>query len=211
MRKMGLAACGLLFLQGGFAETLQWDASGYSQEVTRCDLAATHGSDPNAVAPGVSQEEMDFVSAIEACEAAVSVDPDNPRLRYQLARVYTYSGQAAKGGPHMEVAVAAEYPQALFVSGYMQYLGIYAAATDACEAGSLLRRSAQYGRRAGQIGFTRYALDGGFDECDGLVDPSELWGFLASAAESGGDYYQTMLIGMLQKELEAKWSATSVE
>ena len=204
MKKL-IAICGLLAFAGVSAETLEWDASKYSQEITPCDLAATHPLDPNRVAPGVSQAEMNLPSAAAACEAAVAADPENPRLQYLLARVYTYSGQTERGWPHMEVAVAAEYPQALFVSGYMQHLGMSPNERNACTAGRLIRRSAEYGRRAGRIGFVRYALDGGFDECEGLVDPAELRDFLAVAAESTGDYYQTMLIGMLRKEVETKW------
>ena len=203
-----LAICGLLAFAGASAESLEWDASKHSQEITPCDLAATHPLDPNRVAPGVSQAEMNFPSAIAACEAAVAADPQNPRLQYQLARVYTYRGQTERGWPHMEVAVAAEYPQALFVSGYMQHLGLSPADTDACTAGRLIRRSAVYGRHAGRIGFVRYALDGGFDECEGLVDAAQLRDFLAAAAEATGDYYQTMLIGMLRKEIEEKWPET---
>lgn len=199
------AVCGLLAFGGISAETLEWDESKYSREVTACDLATAHPADPNKVVPGVSQAEVNFPSAIAACEAAVAADPDNPRLQYQLARVYTYSGQTAKGWPHMEAAVAAEYPQALFVSGYMQYLGRSDTSADVCRAGRLLRRSAEYGRLAAQVGFARYALQGGFDGCEGLVEAAELREFLGAAAESTGDYYRTMLIGMLQKEVEARW------
>lgn len=204
MKKL-IAVCGLLAFGGISAEPPVWDASQYSQDVTACDLATAHPLDPNKVAPGVSQADMNFPGAIAACEAAVAEDPGNPRLRYQLARVYTYSGQTGKGWPHMEAAVAAEYPQALFVSGYMQYLGYSDTGADVCRAGRLLRRSAEYGRLAGQVGFPAYALDGGFDGCEGLVEPAELRVFLAAAAESGDDYYRTMLIGMLQKEVETRW------
>lgn len=200
-----IAVCGLLAFGGISAETLEWDASPYSQDVTPCDLATAHPLDPNKVAPGVSQADMNFPSAIAACEAAVAEDPGNPRLRYQLARAYTYSGQTGKGWPHMEAAVAAEYPQALFVSGYMQYLGYPDTGGHACRAGREIRRSAEYGRLAAQVGFARYALDGGFDGCDGLVVKSEMLEFLAAAAESTDDFYRIMLIGMLQKEIEARF------
>ena len=110
-----------------------------------------HGSDANAVAPGVSQDEMDFPRAIEACEAAVAADPDNPRLQW---------------------------------------------------------RAAQYGRLAGQIGYARYALDGEFNECEPTVVPNELKGFLATAAASTSNYYQTMLIEMLQKQADEMWPET---
>ena len=203
--KKWIAVCGLLAFGGISADRLQWDASKYSQEVTPCDIATAHPSDPDKVAPGVSQAEMNFPGAIAACEAAVAEDPDNPRLRYQLARAYTYSGQTGKGWPHMEAAVAAEYPQALFVSGYMQYFGRSDTGADVCRAGRLLRRSAEFGRLAAQIGFAHYALDGGFEGCEGLVDPAEMLEFLAAAAEATDDYYRTMLIGMLRKEIEARF------
>ncbi|MCY4157548.1 MAG: polysaccharide lyase 6 family protein [Gammaproteobacteria bacterium] len=203
MKKL-IAVCGLLAFGGISAETLEWDASPYSQDATPCDLAAAHPLDPNKAAPGVSRAEMSFPAAIAACEAAVAEDPGNPRLRYQLARVYTYSGQTGKGWPHMEAAVAAEYPQALFVSGYMQYLGYANTGEDVCGAGRLIRRSAEYGRLAAQVGFVRYALDGGFDRCEGLVEPAEMLDFLAAAADSTNDYYPTMLIGMLRKEIDSR-------
>lgn len=204
-RPVLLALFGAFFLAEASADTLQWDASPWSQEVTPCDLAAAHGADPDAIAPGVSQDGMDLAQAAEACEAAVAADPDNPRLRYQLARVYVYSGHPDKAEPHWEVPLAAEYPQALFVRGYMLVLASDAGSPDACTAEGLLRRSAQYGRLAAQIGYARYALDGKFDGCDPAVGPAALQSFLAAALASGSDYYRSMLIAMLQTEATAKW------
>ena len=205
MRTSCLAVCGLLLAAGASAETLEWDTSTYSQKVTPCDIEASHGDDPYSVAPGVSQQEMDFAGAAEACEAAVAADPANPRLRYQLARVYGYSGQGEKAYPHREAAIAADYPQALFVNGYLHFLGINKARKDICRAGSLFRRSAQYGRLAGQVGFTRYALDGVFEGCDVTIDPRELMTFLQAAEKTNTGYYESMLIGMLKQEINARW------
>ena len=205
MKAICIATCGLLLAVGGWAETLEWDTSTHSRKVTPCDIEASHGDDPYSVAPGVSQQEMDYDRAIAACEAAVAADPGNPRLRYQLARVYGYSGQGEKAYPHREAAIAADYPQALFVNGYLHFLGINKARKDICRAGSLFRRSAQYGRLAGQVGFTRYALDGAFEGCDVAIDPLELMEFLRAAEESNSGYYEGMLIGMLKKEVSANW------
>ena len=205
MKAICVAACGLLLAGGGWAESLEWDTSTYSQEVTPCDIEASHGDDPYSVAPGVSQQEMDYDRAIAACEAGVAADPGNPRLRYQLARVYGYSGQGERAYPHREAAIAADYPQALFVNGYLHFLGINKARKDICRAGSLFRRSAQYGRLAGQVGFTRYALDGAFEGCDVAIDPLELMAFLRAAEESNSGYYESMLIRMLKKEVSANW------
>ena len=205
MKAICVAACGLLLAGGGWAESLEWDTSTHSQEVTPCDIEASHGDDPYSVAPGVSQQEMDYDRAIAACEAGVAADPGNPRLRYQLARVYGYSGQGERAYPHREAAIAADYPQALFVNGYLHFLGINKARKDICRAGSLFRRSAQYGRLAGQVGFTRYALDGAFEGCDVAIDPLELMAFLRAAEESNSGYYESMLIRMLKKEVSANW------
>ena len=205
MKAICVAACGLLLAGGGWAETLEWDTSTHSQEVTPCDIEASHGDDPYSVAPGVSQQEMDYDRAIAACEAGVAADPGNPRLRYQLARVFGYSGQGEKAYPHREAAIAADYPQALFVNGYLHFLGINKARKDICRAGSLFRRSAQYGRLAGQVGFTRYALDGAFEGCAVTIDPRELMAFLRTAEESNSGYYESMLIRMLKKEVSANW------
>lgn len=205
MRAICGAVCSLLLAGGAPAETLEWDTSTYSQEITPCDIEASHGDDPYSVAPGVSQDEMDYARAAAVCEAAVAADPANPRLKYQLARVYGYSGQGEKAYPHREAAIAADYPQALFVNGYLHFLGINKARKDLCRAGSLFRRSAQYGRLAGQVGFTRYALDGAFEGCGVTIDPQELMDFLRAAQEASGGYYESMLIGMLRKEVARKW------
>lgn len=205
MKAICVACCGLILAAGASAQTLEWNTSTYSQEVTPCDIEASHGDDPYSVAPGVSQQDMDFARATDACEAAVAADPGNPRLRYQLARVYGYSGQGEKAYPHREAAIAADYPQALFVNGYLHFLGINKARKDICRAGSLFRRSARYGRLAGQVGFTRYALDGVFEGCDVIIDPRELMVFLRAAEETNTGYYESMLIGMLKKEVESKW------
>ncbi len=208
MKKMTLlllASLAFAAAPAAYAEPVQWDPSRYSQEATRCDRLASHADDPFAVAPGVAQDGMDFAAAIKACEEAVAADPENPRLRYQLARVYGYSGQGEKAYPHREAAIAADYPQALFVNGYLHFLGINKASKDVCRAGSLFRRSARYGRLAGQVGFTRYALDGAFDGCGVTIDPEELMAFLESAKASNNDFYESMLIAMLQAEVRAKW------
>ena len=205
MKKTILLILGILAFAGARAEPLQWDPSRYSQEVTRCDRLAAHGSDPDAVAPGVSQGDMDFAAAAQACEAAVAADPGNPRLRYQLARVHVYSGNADKAIEHWPVALAAEYPQALFVRGYMLVPGGGGGAKDACEAEKLLRRAAEYGRLAAQTGYARYALDGAFDGCSRTVNPVQVRDFLDAAAESTSDYYRGMLIAMLREEAFDAW------
>ena len=184
-----------------------WDPSPYSQEVTECDRLASHGQDPFRVAPGQSRADMDFPKVIAACEAAVAEDPDNPRLRYQLGRVYGYSGQGEKAVEHRQIAIAANYPQALFVNGYLHLLGLNKARKDICRAGELMRQSAIYGRLAGQVGFPRYATQGLFDDCAVQKDAAEMLQFLDAAAEQAEGYYQSMLVETLREDVKARWPA----
>ncbi|MCW5572725.1 MAG: hypothetical protein KIT37_06805 [Steroidobacteraceae bacterium] len=199
-----LVAAGLIAGAAQADEPLKFDASRYSQQVTGCDLLAAHPDDPNKVAPGLKQSQIDLPAAIGACQAAVARDPQNPRLNYQLGRVYGYSGQGEKAAPYRDAALAADYPQALFVYGYLHLLGENKATRDVCLAGELLRRSALYGRIAGQIGFPFWSLKGEFAGCAVRQDYDEMLQFLSAADEQTGDFYQETAIELLQNAIKAK-------
>lgn len=206
MNKITMAVAALSVLLGATAaaETLRFDTSKYSQKPTGCDVLAAHPDDPNKVAPGVSQSGMDKPAAIAACEVAVAADPENPRLRYQLGRAYGYSGLGEKSFVHRKIAIAADYPQALFVNGYLHLLGENKAEKDPCRAGELLRRSAQYGRLAGQIGFPKWTLEGAFKGCAVKQDPAELLSFLEAADQQTGDFYTEVAIDLLKRQVQAR-------
>lgn len=200
-----LAATAFLLPAAKAANTKIWDPSPYSQAVTPCDLLAAHPEDPFRVAPGKSTSEIDLPAAVKACEEAVARDPANPRLRYQLGRAYGYSGQGEKAVEHREAAIATDYPQALFVIGYLHLLGINKARKDVCKAGELIRKAAIYGRLAGQVGFPRYATQGLFDDCPVQKDPAEMLEFLDAATEQASGYYEDMLIETLREDVKARW------
>jgi hypothetical protein len=183
----------------------KFERSKYSQSVTSCDRLAAHPNDPDRVADGKEQAEIDLPAAIDACEAAVAADPVNPRLNYQLGRVLAYAGQGEKSKPYREVAVAANYPQAVFVVGFIRLFGLNAETQDTCGAAELIRRSAQLGRLAGELGFVSYSLAGRFENCPVKRDSDEMRGFLAAArTKIGGDFYQGLLIESLGRELDAR-------
>lgn len=183
-------------------EVKLFDPSRHSQQVTECDRLASHPDDPFRVAPGLDREQIDLLKAIEACQRAVKEDPTNPRLNYQLGRTLGYSGRGAEGLANRAMAVEGNYPQALFVIGFMSLYGINQQPKDACYAGDLLRRSAQQGRLAGQLGFPRYVLMGMFASCSVKQDREEMLGFVAAARKQiGGDYYQGLLADMLEEDL----------
>lgn len=184
-------------------ELRPFDPSTYSQQVTECDRLASHPDDPHRVAPGLERPQIDLPKAIEACKAAVARDPGNPRLNYLLGRTLGYSGRGAEGLGNRKVAVDADYPQALFVIGYMSLTGMNQQPKDVCGGAELIRRSALQGRIAGQLGFPRYVLSGLFDACPVRKDKTEMLGFVAAARkQSEGDYYQGLLADMLEDDLK---------
>jgi hypothetical protein len=181
-----------------------FDPSLYSQVPTECDRMAAHGEDPYRVAPGKERAEIDLPRAIEVCREAVKADPKNPRLNYQLGRVLGYSGRGAEGIPNREAAVAAEYPQSLFVIGYISLSGLNQQPQDVCRGGELIRKAAQQNRIAGQLGFPYYVLQGLFKDCAVRKDKQEMLGFLDAARKNAkGDYYQTLLADKLEEDLRA--------
>ncbi|MFW6299689.1 MAG: hypothetical protein ACOC20_02055, partial [Oceanicaulis sp.] len=176
----------------------------FDRTVTECDRLIGHPADPEGVTEGVSQAEADLPAAIAACEAAVAADPGNPRLNYQLARAYGYSGLHVEGQPYRDAALAAGYPQSLFVVGYIRLENWDGRGADPCYGGELIRRSAHAGRFAGLVGFPHYALTGAFEACEAypVIDREEMLGFLEEAAPRAEDYYQGLLVTQLRDRLQ---------
>ena len=198
---LGAASLALLLsVTAGAGETFKFDPSKYSQKPTGCDVLASHPDDPFHVLPGLEKPQMDLPAALAACEVAVARDPANPRLQYELGRVYGYSGQGEKAGEHREAAVAADYPQALFVIGYLHLEGLNKATKDVCRAAQLIHRSAQFGRIAGQLGYPMWYMEGRFKGCDTPQDKAEMLEFLDAAAKSS-DFYQQSLAKLLKRDL----------
>jgi len=189
----------------------KFDPSRFSQAVTECDRQASHHDDPFKVLPGKEPAEMDLPAAIVACRADLQKDPGNPRLLYQLARALTYAGQVDEALPVIEKSVSLNYPQSLFVTGYLYLDGAYKAPKNPCRAGELIRESALYGRIAGQVGFPKYVLDGRFKGCPVRQDPDEMAGFLEAAKASRPEYYTELLINVLQKNLAASRNVGKAE
>lgn len=181
-----------------------YDRAAHDRTVTECDREAAHYDDPEAVTDGVGREGMDLEAAIEACRAAVAADPDNPRLNYQLARAYGYSGLHEAGQPYRDAALAAGYPQSLFVVGYIRLMDWDGRGADPCYGGELIRLSAQAGRFAGLVGFPHYALTGEFESCEAypVIDEAEMLAFLEAAEAQTDDFYQSMLIAQLRARIE---------
>ena len=176
----------------------------WSQEITECDIEASHRLDPYHVAPGVLQKNMNFIKAEKACLEALKEDPDNPRLNYQMGRVYGYSGQWEKGMPYRMKAVEAEYPQSLFVIGWLYLTGNTINEKNPCKTFSMWKRSAELGRLAAQIALPRHYLLGDFDQCGGTLTNTQMNEFLENASKQDPNYYASMLIEDLKLKIYSK-------
>lgn len=213
MRNVGhrLFGIGLLVLGCAASQTAisvefkDYEFSRYSQAVTECDRLAAHGRDPGSVAPPVTSATMDKEAAIKACQAAVKADPENPRLNYQLGRAYGYSGRGEEAMPYRLKALEKEYPQSLFVIGYLYKIG-RTIEQDTCKAVALWRKAAQYRRLAALVALPRHYMRGDFRGCDVEISSQELAAYLTAAAEVSDDFYIGMLVEDLQSELKT-WAA----
>ena len=181
-----------------------YDFSRFSQEVTECDLLASHGRDPGHVAPAVSSSGMDKPAAIAACQQAVAADPDNPRLNYQLGRAYGYSGRGEEAMPYRLKALESDYPQSLFVIGYLYSIG-RTIEPDICKTYELWQRAARYRRLAALVALPRHSLQGDFEACGAAISPADLRFYLNEAKAQSNDYYVGMLVDDLLADVDQRY------
>ena len=192
----------------GLAHAVEFEDYDYlrwSQAVTECDNRAAHGRDPGHVGTPVTSETMDKEAAIAACLEAVKADPGNPRLNYQLARAFGYSGRGEEAMPYRLKALEADYPQSTFVVGYIQMLG-QTIDQDVCGAIGLWRRSARYRRLAALVSLPYHYLRGDFEACGVELGEEELRAYLAEAKNVSGDYYVGLLVNELEAKLDGRFS-----
>lgn len=193
----------IYFGQVQAVEFKDYDFSQFSQEVTDCDRLTSHARDPGHVyEPTVTSKTMDKPAAIKACHEAVAADPENPRLNYQLARAYGYSNRGDEAMPYRMKAVEQNYPQSLFVIGYLYSIG-QTIDKDICKAMELWVRGAQYRRLAALVALPRAYMRGDFGSCGVTISDDDLKAYLEEAQSLTTDFY----IGMLIEDLLAKVSA----
>ena len=207
MRLSLLIMTAALATDAAAVEFADYDYSRWSQEITECDDQAAHARDPGHVGSPVTSDTMDKEAAIAACLDAVEADPDNPRLNYQLARAYGYSGRGAEAMPYRMKALEADYPQSTFVIGYIKMLG-QTIEPDTCGAFDLWVRSARYRRLAALVALPYHYLRGDFDACDVELSEADLRAYLEEARRVSGDYYVGLLINELEARLDGASSAS---
>jgi hypothetical protein len=178
----------------------------HAEEVTACDRMAAHPEDPHRIAPGQSTGDIDLPLAIETCREDVGNNPDNARIRYQLARVLFYSGQFDEAMREMRVAADGGHAQAQFVYGIFVIKKRPGAPEDPCVAERYWQASAEGGRHAASVHYAVQTLRGTFASCADPATPEELERWLSAAAGSApagyAGYYQRLFIEDLQYRLD---------
>lgn len=174
--------------------------------VTDCDRLASHPEDPDIVAPGVPGAKVDVPKAIAACTAAVAADPDNARVRYQLARVLAYGGDSARAAVEMKRAADDGHRQAQFVYGLFVDRQRPGAPADICIAEDYWLKAARHGRQAARVIYVQQVFRGRFDGCPVQASAAELGQLLEAAAAEARDFYERLLIEELRDRLAERSS-----
>lgn len=177
----------------------RWNKTAHSVVPTQCDRLAAYAPDRDAVSPPKAHEQIDVPVAIAACRRAIAGEPANPRFHYQIARLLNYAGDDGGARSERLVAAVAGYPAALFVLGYQ--LAFARTAADRCGGAALIRRSADEGAFAGQVGLATHQLDGTLIGCQASADKATLARFLISAKGSSHGYFEEQLVASLAREV----------
>jgi TPR repeat protein len=92
-----------------------------TQAIRACDAAAASPTDPMRPAgiAGVTLNDIDAKTALAACEAALAAHPDNPRLMWELGRVFGAMGNSQKSHALYENAAAKGYADAEWAVGVL--------------------------------------------------------------------------------------------
>lgn len=117
------------------------------ESVRECDELASHPDDPKKPKgiKGVSDEEIKAGEASEKCSEAFEIEPDNPRIMYQLARSLIAFGKAAKGLEILTEAAEEGYAVAIATLGDVALYGILDDNPDPETAKALYKRAAKGG------------------------------------------------------------------
>lgn len=141
--------------------------------IAKCDLAASHPSDPDRVTAGLENTEVNTRAAETACRLAHQAAPDHARTAYHLGRVIHYQGRHAEAVPYLERAAETGYRQSIFVLGYILSLDEPGVPKDICRTLSLWRRSAALDHPWSGHYLVEQQIAGAFAKCPNPVTNAE--------------------------------------
>ena len=197
-----LAVAGAVTLGAGVGTAMEAVPQG-AAAVAACDAVAAHPDDPDKVGPGHVKAQIDLPAAIGLCRTAVTADPGNLRIRYQLARMLFYSGEREESLRGMKSAADDGYRQAQFVYGVFINYQRDGAPKDLCLTEAYWQKSALAGRQAARVNYVRERLNGRFKGCPNMASVPQMQQILTAAAGDATNYYESLFIKDLTGRLEA--------
>ena len=134
--------------------------------ITDCDRLAANPTDPKHTVgiPGVKYYQIDIVSALTACNAALSKFPDDPKFNYQAGRIATVQKDYPRARQLYDKSAASNYT-ASYVAIGNAYLFGYGVPKDLVEARKW------------------------YEKADALSDPAGTWGIGAIYAQNSPKDY----------------------
>ena len=176
-----------------------WDPKSRTVAVA-CDRLTASRYDRTRLAPGVGRDQIDVPAAIAQCERDLAANPNDPRITFQLGRLYGYAGDRAKTRAMREASAAAGNHNAIFLLGYLDW----GAAKDdgaRCAAGRAMKLAADRGNYSAQLTVASYLLEGKFAPCGALVGKAEATAYVAAARPQVAGFFETRLADHLAAEL----------
>lgn len=197
----------VFFITAGLAVKLLGSAAGEAEDVatakvTDCDRLAAHPSDPQKLAPGVEQKEVDVPRAKAACLKAFAANPTDGRTLYQLGRTYFYGGEFDPALDYFRRSDAAGYAEGQFVLGLVLVQG-NGVEPDLCAGGASWVKAARQRHVYAKIYLVNNWLDGLFAGCDLGITEQEMDGMVSAAEEMAETPRQKDDVTTLR----ANWSA----
>lgn len=178
-----------------------WTGTDRTQALA-CDRLTASRYDRTRLAPPVAREAIDVPAAIAQCERDLAAHPGDPRLLFQLGRLYGYAGDAAKTRAAREAAAAAGNHNAIFLLGYLDWTAS-ASAQPNCAAAERMRLAADRGNFSGQVTYTSLNLERRFGACRAPADRDTLAGYLRGAKAQADGFFENRLVDHLAVELAA--------
>jgi ketosteroid isomerase-like protein len=167
---------------------------------TKCDQLTASKYDRTRLAKPVAREDMDVAAAIKQCEADLAALPGDPRVLFQLGRIYGYAGDKDKTLAARRAAAAAGNHNAIFLLAYLDFV---AAKDDGarCAAAKGMRLAADRGNYSAQLTYASYFLEGKLAACADIASPTEIAAYVKAARPVVDGFFETRFADHLGAEL----------
>ena len=169
-------------------------------EVTACDRLTSSRYDRTRLAPPVAREAMNVPAAIAQCEADLVRFPNDPRINFQLGRVYGYAGDRAKTLERRQAAAEAGNHNAIFLLGYLDWI---AARDDTarCLAARDMKLAADRGNYSAQITYASFFLENKFKMCPDSGTQAQMSAYVTAARPAADGFFEIRLADSLAAQL----------